>query len=69
MEGIKITGNKIVRRIPKRGGMNRHTTCPYCGHMISMSRYKHICGHIAKMWEADGRQYVMFNQYKGSKTN
>jgi hypothetical protein len=68
MKGVKIADSKIVRRISKKGGLHRCTTCPYCGHYISIMDKHHLCGHVENIWEADGRHYVMFNQYKMSAT-
>jgi DNA-directed RNA polymerase subunit RPC12/RpoP len=66
MKGIGISGKEFVRRVSKKGGVDRHTTCPYCGMKVGVdadSKYP-SCGHFEKMWDADGRWYIRFNQFK-----
>jgi DNA-directed RNA polymerase subunit RPC12/RpoP len=68
MKGVKISENEIVRRISKKGDINRFTVCPYCGakigyEMRNPSRYP-FCGHVVNTWEAAGRWYIKFNQFK-----
>ena len=68
MEQIKVSDREVVRRVSKKGGLDRHTTCPYCGMKVgieelSATKYPH-CGHVEKMWTADGRWYIRFNQFK-----
>ena len=69
MKGVKISENETVRRVSKKGGMDRHTTCPYCGLKVGIdadSKYP-SCGHVDKMWDAAGRWYIRFNQFKQEK--
>jgi len=64
MKGLRISDNEIVRRISNKGGVDRHTLCPYCGHTISFACDSVFCGHVVNRWEADGRQYVLFSQFQ-----
>jgi hypothetical protein len=68
MKGVKISDNEIVRRVSNKGGMDRHTTCPYCGMKVSVGIGEPIlhpyCGHVVCVWEAGNRSYIKFNQFK-----
>lgn len=71
MKGIGISDKEIIKRISKKGDINRHTTCPYCGAKIGPETRKPMrypfCGHVVNIWEADGRWYIRFNQFKQEK--
>jgi len=71
MKGVKISENETVRRVSKKGGMDRHTTCPYCGMKcgieVSDRQLHPFCGHVVNVWEAAGRWYIRFNQFKQEK--
>jgi DNA-directed RNA polymerase subunit RPC12/RpoP len=72
MKGVGISDREIVRRLSNKGGHDRMTVCPYCGHKVgieakSATKYP-ACGHFEKMWDADGRWYVRFNQFKQEKS-
>jgi hypothetical protein len=68
MKGIGISEREFVRRVSKKGDINRFTVCPYCGAKVgpdfmAPKRYP-FCGHVVNVWEADGRWYIKFNQFK-----
>jgi hypothetical protein len=68
MEQIKVSDGSVVRRVSNKGGLDRHTTCPYCGMKAGIDITEHqlhpFCGHVEKVWEADNRWYIRFNQFK-----
>ena len=65
MKGLMISDTSRIHRFSQRGGITRFTKCPYCGHMVDhLNGAKSNCGHIEKIWEAGGRWYVRFSQFK-----
>jgi len=66
MTKVKVSDTEIVIRVSNKGGIDRHTVCPYCGMKVGIdanSKYQ-PCGHFEKMWDAAGRWFIRFNQFK-----
>ena len=64
MKGLLISDTSRIHKFSQKGGITRPTRCPYCQHVIYKEDYWAKCGHVEKIWEADGRWYVKFNQFK-----
>lgn len=65
MKQLKIDEDKIIRKFSIKGGIVRQTRCPYCGNTITIdNRGNANCGHVVKIYQADGKWYGVFSKWK-----